>query len=216
FEDSTKIIRLREELDLYRERNTELLKRFFTLSKRLEREEIASFEGLEKRDPEAKKILVNLAQETKSVSVGDINIGLFGLTSTGKSTILNSIIGQKVADTGVRETTTKLTPYSVPKYTLWEAPGRNDEISYLSMEYISFFKGLSRRLIVIQKSVKENSSIMKLLDEIGLHYDIVFNKFDKFKSEEQEVVKNKIKSEMQIIGLKGVEHTYFVSAQNPK
>ncbi|CAF4203316.1 unnamed protein product [Rotaria sp. Silwood2] len=145
-----------------------------------------------------------------------INIGLFGLTSTGKSTMLNALLGQKVADTGVGETTTKIKPYNGTKFVLWDVPGRNDEVSYLSMEYISFFKGLSRRLILIQSTVKENSSMMKLLDEIGLHYDIVFNKFDKVEPEEQEAVKNQIQSEIKKIGLKGVDKLYFVSAKNPK
>ena len=57
------------------------------------------------------------------------------------------------------------------------------------MEYISFFKGLTRRLILIQATVKENSSLMKLLDELDLKYDIVFNKFDKVDEEEQAVLK---------------------------
>ncbi|CAF3664869.1 unnamed protein product [Rotaria sp. Silwood1] len=144
------------------------------------------------------------------------NVGLFGLTSTGKSTMLNALLNQQVADTGVGETTTKITPYNGTKFTLWDVPGRNDEVSYLSMEYISFFKGLSRRLILIQATVKENSSMMKLLDEIGLDYDIVFNKFDKVEPEEQEEVKNQIKSEIKKLDLKGGKRVYFVSAKNPK
>ncbi|CAF3846194.1 unnamed protein product [Rotaria sp. Silwood1] len=53
-------------------------------------------------------------------------------------------------------------------------------------------------------------------DEIGLHYYIVFNKFDKLDPEEQEEVKNQIKSEIKNIVLKIVEHIYFVSAKNSK
>jgi len=58
------------------------------------------------------------------------------------------------------------------------------------MEYISFYKGLSRRLILIQATVKENSSMTKLLDEIRLRYAIVLNKFDKVAKEEQTAVEN--------------------------
>jgi GTP-binding protein EngB required for normal cell division len=130
--------------------------------------------------------------------------------------MLNALLGQKVAETGVGETTTKITAYNGTAYTLWDVPGRNDEVSYLSMEYISFFKGLSRRLILIQATVKENSSMMKLLDEIGLRYDIVFNKFDKVEPEEQTGVKKQILSEVEKIGLRGVNKIYFVSAKNPK
>jgi GTP-binding protein EngB required for normal cell division len=83
------------------------------------------------------------------------------------------------------------------------------------MEYISFFKGLSRRLILIQATVKENSSMMKLLDEIGLRYAIVLNKFDKVEQEEQTEVQKQIRSEVEQIGLKGVENVFFVSAKHP-
>jgi small GTP-binding protein len=144
------------------------------------------------------------------------NVGLFGLTSTGKSTMLNALLGQKVADTGVGETTTKITPYKGTRFTLWDVPGRNDEVSYLSMKYISFFKGLSRRLILIQATVRENSSMIKLLDEVGLRYDIVFNKFDKVEEDEQNEIKKQIRSEVEKLGLRGVNKIYFVSAKNPQ
>ncbi|CAF4900700.1 unnamed protein product [Rotaria sp. Silwood1] len=214
-DDSVETVRLRQELAQYRQQHAELLERFDSLSKKLQREKIESFEDLEKQDKEAKKVLITLAQQTKPVQMIGINIGLFGLTSTGKSTMLNALLGQKVADTGVGETTTKITSYNGTKFILWDVPGRNDEVSYLSMEYISFFKGLSRRLILIQSTVKENSSMMKLLDEIGLHYDIVFNKFDKVEPEEQEAVKNQIQSEIKTIGLKRVDNVYFVSSKFP-
>ncbi|CAF3885887.1 unnamed protein product [Rotaria sp. Silwood1] len=215
-EDSSETVKLSEESAKYREKDSELFKRFDTFHMQLKRQKIESFEDLVKQDKEAKEVLVNLTQATRPAPLEGINIGFFGLTSTGKSTMLNSLLGQNVADTGVGETTTKVTPYSGTEFTLWDVPGRNDEVSFFSMEYISFFKGLSRRLILIQATVKENSSMMKLLDEVGLHYDIVFNKFDKVEPDEQELVKRQINEEIKHIGLKGIEHIYFVSAKNPK
>ncbi|CAF3700843.1 unnamed protein product [Rotaria sp. Silwood1] len=207
---------LRAEVAQYRQRHAELLGRYEKLNEEMKRKKIDSFESLAKYDKEAMKVFIELARLTEPIPLDGINIGLFGLTSTGKSTMLNALLGQKVADTGVGETTTKIIPYNGTKFTLWDIPGRNDEVSYFSMEYISFFKGLSRRLILIQATVKENSSMMKLLDEIGLDYDIVFNKFDKVEPEEQEEVKNQIKFEIQNIDLKQVKHVYFVSAKHPK
>jgi len=49
-----------------------------------------------------------------------------------------------------------------------------------------------------------------------LHYDIVFNKFDKVDDEEQAAVRQQIQSEITSLGLRGVKKTYFVSAKNPK
>jgi len=207
---------LRAEVDHYREKNAELLERYAKLNEEMKRKKIDSFEALAEYDKEAMKVLIELARLTEPIPLEGINIGLFGSTSTGKSTMLNALLGQKVAETGVGETTTKITPYSGTKFTFWDVPGRNDEVSYLSMEYISFFKGLTQRLILIQATVKENSSMMKLLDEIGLQYDIVFNKFDKVEQEEQAEVQQQIRSEVERIGLKGVNKIYFVSAKNPK
>ncbi|CAF1171200.1 unnamed protein product [Adineta ricciae] len=90
--------------------------------------------------------------------------------------MLNTPLGKQVVVTGYGETTQEITPYNHEKFTLWDVPGRNDEVSYFS---------LTRRLILIQSIVKKNSSMMKLLDEIGLEYDIVFNKFDVVKEKER-------------------------------
>jgi GTP-binding protein EngB required for normal cell division len=158
----------------YRDQNADLHKRLNEIQLQLKDKKIESFEALAKHDEKAKIALIKLAQEAQPITMVGINIGLFGITSTGKSTMLNSLLGQKVAETGVSETTTKITPYPGTQYTLWDVPDRNDEISYLSLEYIAFFKGLSRRLILIQATVKENTSMLRLLDELDLRYDIVF------------------------------------------
>ena len=58
--------------------------------------------------------------------------------------------------------------------------------------------------------------MMKLLDELGLKYSIVFNKFDKVEEEEQSLVKEQIQKEINSLGLRHVETVYFVSAKNVK
>ena len=182
----------------------------------MRREKIETFEDLAKKDKEAKNTVIELAQQTAPAKLDGFNVALFGLTSTGKSTMLNALLGQDVAETGIGETTMKITAYPGTRFTLWDIPGRNDEVSYLSMEYISFFKGLSRRLILIQATVKENSSMMKLLDELKLDYDIVFNKFDLVPDSKQKQVKEQITKEIQSLALQKARKVYFVSAENPR
>ena len=205
---------MQDELRRYREQHAALQEDLNKLRAELKDKKIDSFEALGKQDEKLKKGLIKLAQKAKPVAMIGINIGLFGITSTGKSTMLNSLLGKKVAETGVGETTTTITPYTGTQYTLWDVPGKNDEINYLSLEYIAFFKGLSRRVILIQATVKENSSMLRLLDEIGLRYDIVFNKFDKVDEEERAPVQKQIRSEIQSLGLKGVDHVFFVSSKH--
>ena len=182
----------------------------------MQRKKIDTFEELAMKDKEAKKMVIELAQQTAPAKLDGFNVALFGLTSTGKSTMLNALLGQNLAEIGVGETTVKIKAYPGNRFTLWDIPGRNDEVSYLSMEYISFFKGLSRRLILIQATVKENSSMMKLLDELKLDYDIVFNKFDLVRENNQQQVKEQINKEIKSLSLQKARKVYFVSAENPK
>ena len=199
-----------------REETTELRGRFAAFNTEVKRKKIESFEELAQQDKEAKKILIELAQQTAPVKLQGVNIALFGQTSTGKSTMVNALLCQNLAETGIGETTMKIKAYPGTGYTLWDVPGRNDEASYMTLEYISFFKGLTRRLILIQATVKENSSMMKLLDELNLGYDIVFNKFDKVDAEEQPLVKAQIDKEIKRLGLRKAGKVYFVSAKYPK
>ena len=144
------------------------------------------------------------------------NFGFFGLTSTGKSTIINTLLAKRVADVGAGETTMQIQPYEGQGYRLFDIPGRNDDMTYFSMEYISFWKGLTARLVVITVTLKEMTKVFRLLDAIQLKYDIVVNKFDTVPLEEREKFKAKIQDEVTKCELKGVEHIWFVSAENPK
>jgi small GTP-binding protein len=144
------------------------------------------------------------------------NFGFFGLTSTGKSTIINKLLGKEVAEVGAGETTTRIQPYEGQGYRLFDIPGRNDDMSYFSMEYISFWKGLTARLVVITVTVKEMTKVFRLLDAIDLKYDIIVNKFDTVPLEERDKFKAKIQDEVSKSGLKGVNHIWYVSAENLK
>jgi len=169
-----------------------------------------------KQEKRREKTLARLARKTEMARMKGHNIGIFGLTSTGKSTMVNSLLGNKFADIGVGETTRKRTPYYGQQYTLWDTPGRNDESTYSNQEYISFIKGLTRRLIVIQYTIKENSKLMRLLDDLGLGYDIVVNKFDHVDETEQPQLQRQIRHVIRSLGLKQMKKVFFLSAQYPK
>jgi GTP-binding protein EngB required for normal cell division len=144
------------------------------------------------------------------------NFGFFGLTSTGKSTIINKLIGKDVAAVGAGETTTQIQPYEGQGYRLYDIPGRNDDMTYFSMEYISFWKGLTARLVVITATIKEMTKVFRLLDAINLKYDIIVNKFDTVPLEERDKFKAKIQDEVMKCDLKGVNNIWFLSAENLK
>ena len=145
-----------------------------------------------------------------------INIGLFGQTSTGKSTMINSLLGEEVAKTGYGETTIYAEPYKskTAKYTLHDLPGKNDDISYFTMEYVAFWKGLSTRVIVIEETVKEMTTVTQLLDAIDLRYDLVVNKIDCVPEGELEKFKEQIRSEVTECSLKNCDNIWFICATN--
>lgn len=200
----------------YRQQHAQLFDRYRTLVAQLNEQQIDSFEDLARQDKRLMQLLMELVKLTEPMPLEGYNIGLFGITSTGKSTLLNAILCKPVAETGAGETTTKIKPYPTNDYVLWDVPGRNDEVSYFSMEYISFFKGLSKRLILIQATVKENSSLMRLLDAAGLSYTIVVNKFDRIHEKDRAAFQDQTRREITELGLKGVEKLYFVSATHPE
>jgi predicted GTPase len=83
----------------------------------------------------------------------------FGVTSTGKSSMINRLLGKDVAATGVGETTKEIIAYEGFSYTLYDIPGRNDDVSYFSMHMVSFWKGLTRRLVLVHYTVKQRTKV---------------------------------------------------------
>ena len=171
---------------------------------------------LQRYDQKGAEALVKLATKTDPLQMEGRNIGFFGLTLTGKSTMINKLIGSDLAATGPGETTTQITPYDGSGYRLYDIPGRNDDTSYFSMEYVAFWKGLTARVVLLTTSVREMTNVFRLLDAISLNYDIVVNKFDMVELEEREAFKAKIKQEIAQYGLKGANNIWFVSSQNPR
>ena len=58
--------------------------------------------------------------------------------------------------------------------------------------------------------------LIRLLDSLGLGYDIIVNKFDDVDQDEQSKLKRQIKDEINSFGLKRMKNVFFLSAQHPK
>ncbi|CAF1420850.1 unnamed protein product [Didymodactylos carnosus] len=186
--------KLLAELQEYRKQNAALLQQYKDLIKKLEEQNIDSFEDLEKFDKKGAEALVKLALQTPA----------------------QQFQGKQEAATGYGETTTVVQPYDGRNYRLFDIPGRNDDLSYFSMEYISFWKGLTKIFVLITISVKEMTKVFRLLDAINLRYSIIVNKFDLVPAEQREQFKEKIQLEVRTCGLKGVDRLFFVSSMNPQ
>jgi GTP-binding protein EngB required for normal cell division len=72
------------------------------------------------------------------------------------------------------------------------------------------------RLILIEHTIKENSKMMKLFDQINLHYDIIVNKFDLVDEEEQTPFREQIRREVKTLELKQLNSILFLSVKYPQ
>jgi small GTP-binding protein len=196
--------------------NARLAQQFQELVKKMEDQQINSFDDLQRLDRKNADALIQLAKEVVPIEMSGINVAIFGITSTGKSTIINKLLGKDMAAVGIGETTKEVQHYDGVGYRLIDVPGRNDDIQYFSADYISFWKGLTYRLVAITHTVKEMTKVFKLLDAINLNYDIVVNKFDQVDPEEADAFKEQLRQEIKDAGLKGVNRIFFVSARNPR
>jgi GTP-binding protein EngB required for normal cell division len=196
--------------------NARLAQQFQELVKKMEDQEIHSFDDLLRLDKKNADALIQLAKQVTPFEMDGINVAIFGIMSTGKSTIINKLLGKDVAAVGIGETTKEIQPYDGIGYRLFDIPGRNDDIQYFSADYISFWKGLTYRLVTITHTIKEMTKVFKLLDAINLNYDIVVNKFDQVDPEEADPFKQQLRQEIKDAGLQGVNRIFFVSARNPR
>lgn len=213
-QENDKIKSLEKQVEQAREDNEELRKSIESLVEQLKKAKISTFKQLEEQNKEGEKLLIELAQKTPAARMRGINYALFGQTSAGKSTIINALLGRQVAETGYTETTLETKAYRGTGYTLHDLRGRNDDVSYLNMEWFAFAKGLTRMLFVITSTPRENSEMMKFLDKLNVPYDIIFNKFDLAKENERPKVMQKVRSTINELGLQKVGKVYFVSAEN--
>lgn len=72
--------------------------------------------------------VINKAESRRQLSAEHVVVGLFGATGSGKSTLFNALVGQKLATTGViRPTTTKTVA------AIWETEGANELLDWLEV-----------------------------------------------------------------------------------
>jgi GTP-binding protein EngB required for normal cell division len=205
--------------DLWKNRNAELDKKMKEMQQTMREYKLETFDDLMKHDKRKAEALVTLAKNVEPFEMQGQNIGFFGQTSTGKSTIINSLLGKEEAATGYGEVTVEPKRYKseASGYILWDMPGKNDEVSYYTIDYIGFWKGLTRRMIVIQSSVKEMTAVTQLLDQVGLDYDIVVNKFNLAPQDERQKFREQIRREATQFLKNGVtKKIWFINGQNVK
>jgi GTP-binding protein EngB required for normal cell division len=162
------------------------------------------------------EMLYKLARQVVPLDLPGRNIGLFGVTATGKSSTVNALLGSKVAGTSVGEATKEINAYDGQNYRLYDFPGQNDELSYFNKEKIALIKGLTHRLVLITATVKEVKKLLNMFEAIDLHYDVIINKFDAIDFEERTALREQINEEIKESQLKNIDHVWCISAKYPE
>jgi len=179
----------------------------------MKEKKIDSFEDLQAQDAKAAQHLMELAKKAPALQMHGHNVGFFGDTSCGKSSTVNALLGKVVAEVGYGETTLDITPYAGIHQRLWDLPGRNDEINYLTLPYITCMKGLDQRVVMIAKTLKEMSKVIRLLATLSLSCIIVVNQVDLVDAHEREKFKTAIMKERDTIS--PGTRVFFISAKHP-
>lgn len=177
-------------------------------------DELRTFEDRNQFSRESDQALIRLAKQIKPMVVEGKHIAILGSTSRGKSTMINSLLGKQVAQVGIGETTNESEPYQGLNFILWDTPGCNDETNF-NAESMSLWKSMKYRLIIIESTIKENSRMMKMFDQIDLNYDIIVNKFDLIDEDEKATFQTQIRKEAKTLGLTRLTSIFFLSAKYP-
>jgi small GTP-binding protein len=187
--------------------------RFNVLIASMQEKDITSFAELEEKDAKLAEKLIQLAQSAPTLQMTGKNYGFFGDTGSGKSTMLNTLIDKPgLAPTGYGETTTEITPYDGVNFRVWDIPGSNDEINYLTLSYISCIKGLTKRGIIVINTIKEQTKLIHLLQKLNLSFFIIVNKIDHVQPDELEHFQKRIRNERDQFCAGA--NVYFVTAKN--
>ena len=120
--------KLVEELKAYREQNGKLVEQYADIVKKMEEKKVTTFDELQEKSNAVAADLVRLAKETQPVPMTGNNIGFFGITSSGKSSVVNQLLGpdaDKHAEVGKNETTKAVEKFPARngQYTLYDLPG---------------------------------------------------------------------------------------------
>ena len=172
------------------------------------------------------EFIESLKKEYDDVKNTTVNIAISGQSGAGKSSLINAIVGRKVADVGITETTLDIKKYISNGIHFSDLPGCGTEkfpvktyIENCNLENFDavivvtanrFFENdiwLIKEMIRIGRPVYVVRTKMDLSITDGLHDDNL-NEYEVF-----EKVKNDIKSNIGNIQIKGI---YLTSSREPQ
>jgi len=170
-------------------------------------------------------IIENLKKEYDAMKNATVNIAISGQSGAGKSSLINAIVGRKVADVGITETTLHIKKYTSNGIHFSDLPGCGTEKfpvkSYLEICNLESFDAV---VVVTANRFYENDIwLIKEMIRIGRPVYVVRTKMDESirngkhddnltEYEVFEKVKNDIISNIGNVEIKGI---YLTSSREP-
>jgi small GTP-binding protein len=134
----------------------------------------ANFENL-LRNLQSHPVEASMPPEFKSKA----NVGFIGITSCGKSTLINTLAKREVAKTGMDETTKEITPvWALDSLQFWDFPGFNDRVDYFDIKFIAFVKAFSMMYVLYDNDLKVCLNLIRLLQALKVPFALVRTKCD--------------------------------------
>lgn len=170
-------------------------------------------------------IIENLKKEYEAMKNATVNIAISGQSGAGKSSLINAIVGRKVADVGITETTLNIKKYTSNGIHFSDLPGCGTE-RFPVKTYLEHcnLKSFDAVIVVTANRFYENDIwLIKEMIRIGRPVYVVRTKMDESiangmhdnnltEYEVFEKVKNDIKNNIGNIQIKGI---YLTSSREP-
>jgi predicted GTPase/uncharacterized protein (DUF697 family) len=171
------------------------------------------------------KIIEKLQKDYEAIKNATVNIAISGQSGAGKSSLINAIVGRKVADVGITETTLHIKKYTSNGIHFSDLPGCGTEkfpvknyieqckfVAYDAVIVVTANRFFENDLWLIKEMVRMGKPVFVVrtkMDESitnGKHDDNL-NEYEVF-----EKVRNDIEKNIQNIQTKGI---YLISSRDP-
>lgn len=135
------------------------------------------------KDKVENRILDDLASD-KYGAIADASrtskksIALLGARGAGKSTLINSLVGQQVTDTGGVDTTLQYSKVcEFANVEVWDSPGDTPERSLVNLKVFATMKKMHMVLVLYQQDVVQTFLIVRACKQLGVPCCVVRNMF---------------------------------------
>jgi len=159
-----------------------------------------------------------LAPDLPSENMGNYHhfrkVAFLGLTSVGKSSLINGVLEKKIAPTGKGMTTKKIKPYPADNaaLVLWDFPGKCDKFSYFNANILGLFQAMDLCCVLYLASVNECLECIEVLHSMKKEFVCVLTKSD-YEWTESEVKEVKEETEKICSKMCGFKGFYAVSSR---